>query len=406
MTARRRGRLSVLLAALPLLLAACMPAPPSGTPATSSAVRSTTHTTAHTTRPAAVPSSASRVAATLTTQASSAPIGSSIPAPTSASTPPTSTAPRPPGTFTFAFAGDVNFAERTLARLADPATAFGVATGQVDQADLTMVNLETAITTGGSAQDKSFTFRAPPSALVALHDAGVDLATMANNHGADYGLAGLQDSLAAIKAGPLPVIGLGANADAAYAPFETTVNGVRVAVFAATQVHDETLEKWTAGTSTPGVASAFSDRLIAGVKAAKAAGYVVVTYIHWGTEYVSCPNSEQTTLADQLAQAGASAVIGTHAHVLQGAGWRSDGVYVAYGLSNYLWWRSFGNEQDDNGVLTLTFASGKVTGAQFAPSHLDDSGIPVPATGDTRTRILAEWDRDRACADLSASPSR
>ncbi len=321
------------------------------------------------------------------------------------STPATSTAPRPAGTFTFAFAGDVNFAERTLTRLDDPATAFGVAKDQVDQADLTMVNLETAITTGGSAQDKSFTFRAPPSALVALHDAGIDLATMANNHGADYGLAGLQDSLAAIKAGPLPVIGIGANADAAYAPFETTVNGVKVAVLAATQVHDETLDKWTAGAGTPGVASAFSDRLIAGVKAAKAAGYVVVTYIHWGTEYVTCPNSEQTALADQLAQAGASAVIGTHAHVLQGAGWRSDGVYVAYGLSNYLWWRSFGNEQDDNGVLTLTFTSGKVTGAQFAPSHLDDSGIPVPATGDTRARILAEWEQDRSCAGLLATPS-
>ena len=106
---------------------------------------------------------------------------------------------------------------------------------------------------------------------------------------------------------------------------------------------------------------------------------MVITYIHWGTEYTSCPNANQKSLAAQLAAAGASAVIGTHAHMLQGAGWRPDGTYVAYGLGNYLWWESFGNNQDDNGVLTLTFDDGKVVSDSFAPSHLDSTGVPVPA---------------------------
>ena len=67
-----------------------------------------------------------------------------------------------------------------------------------------MVNLETAITTGGDPEPKSFTFRAPPSALTALADAGVDVASMANNHGADYGAAGIADTLAAIGTSGLP----------------------------------------------------------------------------------------------------------------------------------------------------------------------------------------------------------
>ncbi len=62
----------------------------------------------------------------------------------------------------------------------------------------------------------------------------------------------------------------------------------------------------------------------------------MIVFLHWWTEYVSCPDIDQQRLADQLAAAGATAVIGTHAHVLQGAGWRDDGTYVAYGLSNYL----------------------------------------------------------------------
>ncbi|MTD15796.1 CapA family protein [Nakamurella sp. YIM 132087] len=326
--------------------------------------------------------------------------------PTSSSRPPaTSTAP-PEGTFTLALAGDVNFSERTRDRLDDPATAFGVAAAGLARADLTMLNLETAITEAGEQQDKSYTFRAPASALDALWGAGVDVATMANNHAADYGASGLQDTLAAIGGSDLPVIGVGADAAAAYAPFETTVRGVPLSVFAVTAVREQTLANFTAGPDSAGVASAFEPELVAGVRKAAKAGRTVVVYLHWGTEYEACPDGDQQALANELAAAGASAVVGTHAHVLQGAGWRSDGVYVAYGLSNYLWWRSFGNEQDDNGVLTLSFTGRKVTAASFAPAHLDDAGIPVPATGATRERILQQWDDDRECAGLAAAPPR
>jgi poly-gamma-glutamate synthesis protein (capsule biosynthesis protein) len=296
--------------------------------------------------------------------------------------------------------------ERTATRLAaDPATVFAQAAPGLRRADLTMVNLETAITTGGDPQDKAFTFRAPPSAFTALRDAGIDVATMANNHGADYGAAGLRDTLAAIRASHFPVVGIGADQTQAFAPYRTTLNGVKVAIIAADQVQDETtLRLFSAGPHRAGVANAFSPLLLDAVRAAKRAGYVVVVYLHWGTEYVTCPNDNQRSLAARLDRAGATAIIGTHAHVLQGAGWRADGAYVAYGLGNYLWWRSFGNQQDDNGVLTLTFRRDAVIGASFAPSHLDDRGVPMPATGSERTRILHEWNADRGCTGLSATP--
>lgn len=322
-----------------------------------------------------------------------------------------STAPTAPaqtgvaGRFTIAFAGDVHFSGRTAARLAqDPATAFGESASQLDKADLTMVNLETAIAVGGQPQSKSFTFEAPPNAFTAMRDAGIDVATMANNHGADYGASGLAQTLAAIRSSHFPVVGIGADAAAAYAPYYTTLHGVRLALIAASQVQDETLANFTAGDSTPGIANAFSERLIQSVKAARRQADVVIVYVHWGTEYTSCPNSNQHSLADTLAAAGATAVIGTHAHVLQGAGWRPDGTYVAYGLGNYFWWRSFGNDQDDNGVLTLTVQNNKVAAASFAPAHLDDRGIAMPATGATRQRIMAEWNNVRGCAGLLASP--
>jgi poly-gamma-glutamate synthesis protein (capsule biosynthesis protein) len=353
--------------------------------------------------------------AACTTSAGTAPIPrsteSSSQSRTSASAAPrsgsaSSTGERPAGEFTIAFAGDVHFSGRVARRLAhDPATVFGPAKGALDRADLTVVNLETAITTGGDKQPKAFNFRAPPLALTALRDAGIDVATMANNHGADYGASGLRDSLAAVDSSHVPVVGIGKDAAAAFAPYTTTLHGVKVAIIAADQVQDETtLRLFSAGPSKPGVANAFSPLLEQSVRKARAAGYVVIVYVHWGVEYATCPSGLQTSLATKLSRAGATAVIGTHAHVLQGAGWRPDGTYVAYGLGNYLWWMSFGNKQDDNGVLTLTFRRNTVVGDSFAASHLDDRGIPVPATGAEKQRIDAQWKADRQCTNLAATP--
>lgn len=317
-----------------------------------------------------------------------------------------STSPaRPAGQVTIAFAGDVHFADRVADRLAaNPATAFGEAAQELSRADLTMVNLETSVSVGGQPSNKSFTFQAPPTAFDALRAAGVDVTTMANNHAADYRAEGLDQTLAAIDASGFPTVGIGRDAEQAYAPWLTTVNGVRIAIIGASQVPEETLRDFTAEDGSPGIASAYSQRLLDSVAAAKARADVVVVYLHWGFEYSTCPNADQRSIADELAAAGATAVVGTHAHVLQGAGWRDDGVYIAYGLSNYLWWMSFGNEQDDNGVLTLTFQDGRVAAAQFAPSMLDDRGVPMPATGAEADRINAQWERDRLCAGLADVP--
>jgi poly-gamma-glutamate synthesis protein (capsule biosynthesis protein) len=228
---------------------------------------------------------------------------------------------------------------------------------------------------------------------------------MANNHGADYGADGLADSLDAIRSSHFPVIGIGKDNNAAFAPYVRTVNGARVAILAADQVQDETtLRLFSAGPGKAGVANAFSPQLPAAVRSLKAQGYTVVVYLHWGTEHVTCPNDDQRALADELAQAGATAVVGTHAHELQGAGWRTDDVFVAYGLGNYLWFAGAGDDSPDNGVLTLTFRGGRVVADTFQAAHLDGRGVPVPATGAQKQRIDREWVAARECAGLSATP--
>src|SRR5579871_5915137 len=134
------------------------------------------------------------------------------------------------GSFTLAFAGDVNFDKRTRRLLADPATALGPITSVLRSADFTAVNLETSVTGRGKPQPKTYHFRAPTSAFTALRDGGVDLVTMANNHVLDYGQTGLADTIAAAKAARFPYVGIGVNAAAAWAPYLTTINGTKIAI--------------------------------------------------------------------------------------------------------------------------------------------------------------------------------
>ena len=79
-----------------------------------------------------------------------------------------------------------------------------------------------------------------------MQSAGIDAVTMANNHAADYGPVGLSDTLKAIPNSPIPVVGIGADEQSAYAPHYLDVRGTRIALLAATQVPD-----WTASTSPP-----------------------------------------------------------------------------------------------------------------------------------------------------------
>jgi poly-gamma-glutamate synthesis protein (capsule biosynthesis protein) len=306
------------------------------------------------------------------------------------------------GPLTLAFAGDVHFAGRTAPLLANPGTAFGPITSVLGAADLTMVNLETAITDRGTPEPKQYHFRAPVSAFSALAAAGVDVATMANNHVLDYGQVGLADTLDNGRRAGFPFVGIGRDAGEAYTPLYTTVKGVKIAILAFSQVHE--LEyTWAARDDRPGVAMALDlARATAAVAAARSKADLVVVFNHWGQEGNSCPTAEMKTFASKLATAGADVIIGSHAHTLQGDGWLGK-TYVAYGLANFLWYGdSFSTE---TGVLKLTMEGRKVVKNEFVPAVVSVTGRPTPLNGDAAAKVNQRYAGLRQCAGLSARSS-
>ncbi|WP_063783102.1 CapA family protein [Streptomyces sp. XY431] len=317
-------------------------------------------------------------------------------------------APRPDGSITVAFAGDVHFEGRTEGRLSvqPPETALGPIAKSLAAADLSVLNLETAITERGAPEPKTYTFRTSPKALTALKDSGVDVVSLANNHAVDFGADGLADTLAAKASSPLPIVGFGRNSQEAYAPYVTTVRGVKVAVVAASQVEDLTNQKWRAGANKPGIASALDQAaVVKAVEEAKKQAPVVLVYLHWGEEGKACPTGAQTGIAKRLAAAGATAVVGTHAHTMVGSGMLGS-TYIGYGFGNFLWYgtSNYANS-NETGVTTLTLGpDGKVLGEAFAPATIDDKGVPVPQTGAAATAALKRRDGLRGCTNLAPAP--
>ncbi len=329
--------------------------------------------------------------------------GGSSAAPQVSATSSSSAAPEGSAEITLAFAGDVHFAERTLRLLSEPDTAFGPVAQIFSAADVAMVNLESAVTTRGTPEPKTFHFRAPPTAYRAIAAAGIDVVTVANNHALDYGRVGLTDTLASAAAVGMPVVGAGKNASEAYRAWTTTIKGVTIAFLGFSQVA-ELSTRWSAQDDRSGIAMAFDTaRATAAVKAAKAAADVVVVYVHWGQEYNKCPTSQMKTFASRMAAAGATMIVGTHAHVLLGDGWLGQ-TFVQYGLSNFLWWYNDAGS-NDTGVLRVTLRGPSISKTEFVPAYINrTTGQPVPSSGAEADRIAEKYRGLRACTGLADAP--
>jgi poly-gamma-glutamate capsule biosynthesis protein CapA/YwtB (metallophosphatase superfamily) len=312
--------------------------------------------------------------------------------------------PAPTGVVTLGFAGDVHFQLNLTALLDNPRGALGPIARTLAAADVTMVNLETAITSRGTLQPKEFRFRTTPAALDVLDQAGVDLVTMANNHAADYGPIGLSDALRAVRSGPIPAVGIGRDRDAAFRPYRVKVGDTDLAFLGADSSPRETPSRiWGAGPDWAGVAAARSPKtpaLLRAVRAASERDDVVVVYLHWGREYERCPTVKQQRTARAVARAGADVIVGAHAHVLLGSGWLGKN-YVSYGLGNFLWYH---NHQPDTGVLELRVEDGEVVRDSWTPALIRTYGVPRLLAGRARAAAVEDWRRLPSCAGLAARP--
>ena len=319
----------------------------------------------------------------------------------------------PPATLQLAFAGDVHFEGAYRDVPSRSGSTLGAMSDVLRDADLAMVNLESAVTRSGDRTSKEledptnrFWFHTGPAALDLLGRSGVDVVSVANNHGADFGMAGLLDTIRAAETGAVAVIGVGRNDREAFAPHRVKVKGTNIALHAADASPRESADAiWAAAPgSGPGLASARgagAATLAAAVRESARTDDLVVVYLHWGEESNPCPTETQRSLARILAVAGADIIVGSHAHTLLGAG-RHGSTYVSYGLGNFYWYHG---RPPGTGVLRLSVRDGQVIGDEWVPGRLSpEGGAPTLLTGAAAAAAVRDWQDLRRCTDLQPGP--
>jgi hypothetical protein len=263
-------------------------------------------------------------------------------------------------------------------RNAGPAAAWDGVRDTFAGADLVMVNLECAASDGGTPQGKQFVFRCDLGSLPAMRDAGVDVATLANNHSGDYGIDAMVESVPNVEAAGMIAVGVGVDEQDAYRPRFVELAGWRVAILAFGGVVPETT--WHASGDRPGQATGYdAARMAATVRAAKEQADLVIVTVHWGAEGALEPRPEDVTKARAMVEAGADVIFGHHAHRLQPVE-RVDGRAVFWNLGNFVWPR-LSDAGARTAIAEWVIEPDGTSTACLLPVEIDGQGVPRTTGG-------------------------
>lgn len=321
---------------------------------------------------------------TATGQTSTAPDRAATASPEPTPTPTPTPIPDPDADFTIVAAGDVL---PHLPVLSDARVAGGYDFGPllaplnpwVQGADLALCHMEVPITPAGTAPSGYPLFGTPPEIAAGLKAQGWDGCSTASNHSVDRGFAGVTATLDAFDAAGLGHTGTARSALEQSQPqvyqLERAGQTVTVAHVAATY--------GTNGMPIP-ADKPWSVNLIdvpamaAQAAAARAAGAdLVIASVHCCVEYQTAPTAEQLAFDQAIADTGQfDLLIGHHAHVPQPVahltgGPRGEGMWVAYGLGNYL------SNQDGECCVENTDSGILLTAHVSSPGAFPAEGTPA-----------------------------
>lgn len=270
------------------------------------------------------------------------------------------------------FAGDILFDDSytvmvTMRQRGSIRACFSAETlREMEEADIFMLNNEFTYTNRGEpTPGKAFTFRAKPENAAMLHELGVDIVSLANNHAYDYGEISLLDTLATLEGIDMPYVGAGRNLAEASGIVYFQAGSQKIAFLSGTQIERMTPpDTKGASENTPGVFRCLTEtEIFDKIAEAKENSDFVVVYIHWGTEKTDQLDWAQPGMAKSLAQAGADLIIGDHAHVLQPLA-NVEGVPTIYSLGNY--W--FNSSTLNTCLVKVTLKDGEMQSFQFLPA--------------------------------------
>ncbi len=296
--------------------------------------------------------------------------------------------------------GDISIKELCCELFANQATEtlFGDVLDVFAVCDRNLVNLECAVTDKDTPIKKfGPNLNAPLGTIDTLKKAGVTDCALSNNHIFDFGIPGLNDTVAELEKNGLSYTGVGK--DSLDARKNLIIEGNKKIAVIAVCEHEYTYalpDRCGAREYDP------YDTMDDIMAAKKEADYVVVIY-HGGKEYCRYPSPRLLKLCRSMVHHGADVVLCQHSHCI-GCYEEYMGAHILYGQGNFHF--MYGdrdkpeNEIWNTGLLTV-LDFGEKCSIEFIPTVavVPEKGIRL-AKGKLKERLLRELDeRSKTIAD-------
>lgn len=252
-------------------------------------------------------------------------------------------------------AGDLCLQDRTAnASLDSLLQSHQLSIPYIQAADYALVNLECAVVTSSEPnpiKKAGPALKCTDKVIDFAKELGFNACTLANNHFADYGTAGVRETITALEQKGLDYVGAGMNADEASKVLYKTINKQTFAFINACE------HEFTVATDTKAGCNALDPiRLSYDIKEAKTNADYVIVIIHGGHEEYQLPSSRMQETYRFFIDMGADMVVNHHQHCYSGYE-IYQGKPIFYGLGNF----SF----DENGLRGGTWNEGYMLALTF-----------------------------------------
>jgi poly-gamma-glutamate synthesis protein (capsule biosynthesis protein) len=211
-------------------------------------------------------------------------------------------------------------------------------------ADVVFSNLEGPAPLGHErTPDYSFRFSFHPNSIKALHDAGVNVVTLANNHTVDFGEEGYANTVAELKKNGIAFVGHPTRMNENLT-FEKSIRGREVRFVGLNDTY----------------APVDIDKTAELIRGLKKDGAFVIVAMHWGEEYRTISNERQQSLGHALIDAGADVVVGHHPHVVEEVE-MYQGKPIFYSLGNFIFDQYFSEETQQGLAIKIAIGDKNVS---------------------------------------------
>ena len=307
-------------------------------------------------------------------------------------------APKQPENITIAFGGDTHGVDQISRFLNSGGDPFKYVKNTLTNADISVVNLESAVTTLNEHQDKKYVFNTNPYLLDWMKTDGIDIVNIGNNHAGDFFRPGVTETIKNLTDRGFKVIGAGNSGREAWTAKVVNIRGTKIAFLGLAKINGGA--ETVASGGFAGTTDGWDDQVIElAIKAAARQAKSVIIYTHWGVEEDTCPQRREVEAAQKWLEWGATAIIGSHPHRQQPYV-LNNGKLVDYSLGNFVFYSgAAGAVNSGVGLLTLA-PTGEVLKYQFKPALINplNGSVKFLKAADAKKAIAAKQSK---CASLS-----